>query len=183
MYKLISSSRDSDELPKGFHRSIEARERQLTNKKLTERKYHVRIYSKVVLNFADRQDKCSYSLGYELTLRRYRNNHVLSHPARANDAENVALAGSFIIDVISLYVPRYTTNISNQKLMLRHIVPKAATELSYAIRSSFTKDVTTQNNWTFELVMGGGNDIPIKVLVGFKQGDQINQPHQNKDDF
>ena len=67
--------------------------------------------------------------------------------------------------------------------MLRHIVPKAATELSYVNRSLFIKDVTTENNWTFELVMGGGNDIPIKILVGFKQGDQINQQHQNKDDF
>ena len=43
-YKLISSSRDSDDLSIGFHRSIEARERELTNNKTTKGNYHVRIY-------------------------------------------------------------------------------------------------------------------------------------------
>ena len=41
------------------------------------------------------------------------------------------------------------------------------------------EDVTTENNWTFELGVGDGNDIPIYVKVGFAQRDQFNQQHQN----
>ena len=41
VYKLISSSRDSDDLSVGFHRSIEARGRELTNKKTIKGNYHV----------------------------------------------------------------------------------------------------------------------------------------------
>ena len=43
MHKLISFSRDSDDLSIGFHRSIEARERELNNNKTTKGNYHVRI--------------------------------------------------------------------------------------------------------------------------------------------
>ena len=35
MYKLLSSSRDNDDLSIGFHRNIEAGERKLTNQKTT----------------------------------------------------------------------------------------------------------------------------------------------------
>ena len=43
------------------------------------------------------------------------------------------------------------------------------------------KDVTTENNWTFELGVGDGIDIPFKVLVGFTQRDHFNHQHQNND--
>ena len=117
-------------------------------------------------------------MGYRLTLQRNSDNHVLVHLAQAYDAANLALAGSVIIDDISLYTPHYTPSISNQKLMLEHIVSKAPTELSYIKRSSFMKDVTTENNWIFELGVGDGIDIPIYVIVGFLQRDQFNQQHQ-----
>ena len=58
--------------------------------------------------------------------------------------------------------------------MLRHIVSKAATEFTYIVRSSFMKDVTTENNWTFELGVGGDIGIPIYVIKGFMQRDQFN---------
>ena len=45
------------------------------------------------------------------------------------------------------------------------------------------KDVTTENNWTFELSVGDGIDVPIYVIVGFMQRDQFNQQHQNNDTF
>ena len=41
LHKLISSSRDSDDLSIGVHRSIEGRERKLTNNKTTKGIYHV----------------------------------------------------------------------------------------------------------------------------------------------
>ena len=67
--------------------------------------------------------------------------------------------------------------------MLGHIVCKAATELTYIKRSSFMKDITTENIWTFELGVGDGFNIPIYVVVGFLQREQFNQQHQNNDTF
>ena len=182
-HKLISSSRDSDDLSIGFHRSNEVRERELTDIKTTKGNYHVRIYLADIFGFAEHHDNCTYGLGYKLTLQRNSDNHVLSHPAQANDAANLALAGRVIIDDISWYVPHYTPSISNRKLLLSNINSKTPTELTYIKRSSFMKDVTTENNWTFELGVGDGLDVPIYVIVGFMQRDQFNQQHQNNDTF
>ena len=181
MHKLILSSRDSDDLSTGFHKSNGVRERELTNNKQTKGNYHVRIHLKIVFGSAEHHDNCTYGLGYKLTLQRKSDNHVLSDPAQANDAANLALARRVIIDDISLCVPHYTPSISNQKLMLGHIVSKTPTELTYSKRSSYMKDVTTENVWTFELGVGDGVDIPIHVIVGFMQKDQFNQQYQNID--
>ena len=167
MHKLISSNRDSDDLSIGFHRSKGIRERELTNNKTTKGNYHVRIYLKDIFGFAEHQDNCTYGLGEKITLQRNSDNHVLSHPAQDNDAANLALAGRVIIDVISWYVPHYTPSILNQKLMLRQIVSKTPTELSYNKRSSYMKDGTTEISWTFELGVGDGFGIPIYVNVAF----------------
>ena len=43
------------------------------------------------------------------------------------------------------------------------------------------KDLTTENNWTFELGVGNGIDIAICIIVGFMQRDQFNQQHRNND--
>ena len=67
--------------------------------------------------------------------------------------------------------------------MLGHNVSKAPTELSYTKRSSYKKDVTTENNWTFEVGVGDGFDIFFYVIVGFAQRDQFNQQHQKNDTF
>ena len=66
--------------------------------------------------------------------------------------------------------------------MLGHVVSKAATKISYIKRSSQMK-VTTENNWTFELGVGDGIDIPNDVIVGFMQRGQFNQQHQNAETF
>ena len=65
--------------------------------------------------------------------------------------------------------------------MLDHIVSRAATELTYIRRSLYTKDVTAENNWTFELGVKSGIDVPIYLKIGFMQKDQFNQQHQNVD--
>ena len=67
--------------------------------------------------------------------------------------------------------------------MLGHIICKAATELSSIKRPSYMKVVTTENNWTFELGVRDGIDIPIYVIIEFMQRDQFNQQHQNNDTF
>ena len=177
-YKFISSSRDSDDLSIGLHRSIEAREKELTNIKPIRRNYHVRTYLKGVFVFAEHQDNCTYCLGYKVTLQRNSGNHVLSHLAGVNDATNLALAGRAVIDDKSWYVTLYTPSIPNEKVKLGHIASRTATELSYIERSSQMKDETTETNGTFELDIGDGNDVPIYIIVGFRQRDQFNQQHQ-----
>ena len=104
----------------------------------------------------------------------------MSQRAGAADRKNLALAKRVVIEDIGLYVPHYPLNKSNQKLMLGHIVSKAATELSYFKTSSWMKNVTTEKKWTFELGVGDGIDIPICLTVGFIQKDQFNQQHQKR---
>ena len=135
MHKLISSSTGSDDLSIGFHRSNAIRENELTDKETTKGNYHVRIYLKDLFGFAEHHNNCSYWLGYKLTLQRNSDNDVLSHPAQANDAANLTLAGRVIIDDNSWYFPPYTPSISNQKLMLNKIASKTPTELTYIKRS------------------------------------------------
>ena len=80
--KIFSSSRDSDDLSIGFHRSIQARERDLTNKKQTKGNYHVEFLIKDIFEFADDQLNCAYGLGYNITIERKKANHVPSHIER-----------------------------------------------------------------------------------------------------
>ena len=181
LHKLISISRDSDDLSIGFHRSKGVREKELTDNKTTKGNYHVRTFLKDNFGFAEHQDNCTCGLGYKLTLQKNNDNHELSYPAQANDAINLALAGRVIIKDLSWYVVHYTRSISNQKFLWDYITSKDPTELAYIKRSSYMKDVTTENNWVFDLGEGDGIDLPIYVIVGFMQRDQFNQQHQNND--
>ena len=93
------------------------------------------------------------------------------------------MGGKVNIDDISLHVPHYTPNKSIQKLLLGHIVSRAATEQSYFKRPSYMKDGTTENNWPFELGVGDGIEIRFYKVAGYMQRDQFNQQHQNNDTF
>ena len=101
MYKWITSSRDSDDISIGFHRSIDARESELTNNRTTKANFHVRIYLEDIFGFAENQINCTYGLGYKLTLQRNSDNLVLNHRAGASNADNLALAGRIIIEDLS----------------------------------------------------------------------------------
>ena len=96
-----------------------------------------------------------------MTLHWNSDNHLFSHPTVANDAANLVLAGTNILNDISLNVPHHTPSISNQKSIMGHIVSKRAMELSYIKRLSYMKDVTTENNSNFELGVRDVVDIPI----------------------
>ena len=78
MYKLITSSRGSDDLSIGFDRDRNRRQRELTKNKTQKGNYHVRIYLKDVFGFAEYQQKATYGLGYKLTLTRNTDNAVLN---------------------------------------------------------------------------------------------------------
>ena len=70
MYKLLTSSRGSDDLSFGFDSDRNRRQRELTINKSQKGKYHVRNYLKDVFGFAEYQEKATYGLGYKLTLTR-----------------------------------------------------------------------------------------------------------------
>ena len=104
MYKLISSSKDRDDLSISFHRDVTTREKELTNGKETRGNYRVTFYLKDGFGFAEHQENAIYGLGYKLTLQRNSDNHVLSRRS-GTDAENDALAGRVLIEEISWNVP------------------------------------------------------------------------------
>ena len=78
MYKLITSSRDSDDLSIGFDRDRGRRQRELTNNKNIKGKYHLRIMLKDIFGFAEYEEKGTYGLGYKLTFTRNIDNAVLN---------------------------------------------------------------------------------------------------------
>ena len=63
MYKLITSTRGSDDLPIGFDRSHNRRRDELAQNKNIEDKYYVRIMVKDIFSFAEHHEKASYGLG------------------------------------------------------------------------------------------------------------------------
>ena len=144
MYKLITSSRGSDDSSIGFDRDRGKRLRKLTNNKSQKGKYHVRIYLKDVFGFAQNQEKCTYGLGYKLTLTRNTDNDVLN---KGNAINN----GKIKIIAIEWYVPHYTPSMQQQAILSKQIINKTPTQIQYPERSVFMKEVYTQNFWTFEL--------------------------------
>ena len=63
IYKLLSSSRDSDDLSIGFDLSRDRRKRELNNNKTQKGKYHLRIYLKIIFGFAEHQQVGTFGLG------------------------------------------------------------------------------------------------------------------------
>ena len=101
MYKLTTSSKDSDDLSLSFDRSRNRRKDELVLNKIMRGKYHLRFMLKDVLGFAEHQEKATYGPGYQLTLTRKKGDAVIDKPA--------GTAGARIkIDHIHWYVPHYT---------------------------------------------------------------------------
>ena len=76
MYKLITSSKDSNDLSIGFDHSRNRRDELALNKNI-KGKYHVKIMLKDVFGFAEHQEKATYGLGYKLTLTRNKDDAVI----------------------------------------------------------------------------------------------------------
>ena len=144
MYKLLTSSRGSDDLSIGFDRARKKRKRELTNNKKLKGKYHMRIYLKDIFGFAEHQEKATYGLGYKLTLTRNSDNAVLKET-------NATAIGKTKINSIEWYVPHYTASLKQQGIIMKQITDEIPTELRYVERSVFMKEVNTQNLWSFEL--------------------------------
>ena len=176
MYKLLSSCKGSDDLSIGFDRDRGRRQRELTNNKTQKGKYHVRIYLKDVLGFAEYQEKGTYGLGYKLTLTRNTDNAVLN---KANAINNSRVK----INALVWYVPHYTPSIQQQSILSKQILNKTPTQIQYPERSVFMKEVNTQNFWTFELGTQEGINIPTWVFVAFQQNDRRHDQNLNNDTF
>ena len=176
MYKLLSSSKGSDDLSIGFDRDRGRKQRALANNKTQKGKFHVRIYLKDVFGFVEYQEKGTDGLGYKLTLTRNTDNAVLN---KANAINN----GRIKINAIEWYVPHYTPSMQQQSILSKQILNKTPTQIQYPERSVFMKEVNTQNFWTFELGTQEGNNIPTRIFVAFQQNDRQHDQKLNNDTF
>ena len=175
-YKLLTSSKGSDDLSNGFDRDCNRRKRELTNNKNIKGKNHIRIYLKDIFGFAEHQEKATYGLGYQLTLPRTSDDAVLN--------KTIATAiDKYKINSIEWYVPHYTASVKEQNKLMQHIIDKIPTELRYVERSVFMKEVNTQNIWTFELGTHENMNVPIWIIVGFQQRDRQNSQKLANDTF
>ena len=176
MYKLLTSSKDSEDSSIGFDRSRGRRKNETSNNKSIKGKFHIRIYLKYVFGFAGHQEKGTYGLGYKLTLTRNTENAVLNKTAATNN-------GKVKINSLDWYIPHYSPNLEEYKKLMLEIKKNTPTLLHYPERSVFLKEVNTQNLWTFELGTQEGINVPIWIFVAFQQNDRQNDQDLNNDTF
>ena len=77
LYKLLTSTKGTDDLFIGFDRSRDRIKRELTDNKNNKGKYHLRSYLKDIFGFAEHQEVASYGLSYNITINRNTDNAVL----------------------------------------------------------------------------------------------------------
>ena len=176
MYKLLTSSKDSDDLSIGFDRNRGRRKSELSNNKCIKGKYHIRTYLKDIFGYAEHQEKGTYGLGYKLTLTRNTDNVVLNKAAATNNAK-------VKVNSLDWYVPHYSPNLEEYNKLMNQIKKNSPTLLHYPERSVFLKEVNTQNLWTFELGTQEGINVPKWIFVAFQQNDGQNDQDLNNDTF
>ena len=176
MYKLITSSKDSDDLSIGFRRNRGRRKNELANNKSIKGKYHIRIYLGDIFGFAEHQEKGKYGLGYKLTLTRNTDNAVLNKDDAVGN-------GRIKINSLDWYIPHCSPNLEEYNKLMQQIRKSTPTLLHYPERSVFMKEVNTQNLWSFELGTREGINVPIWRFVVFQQNDRQNDQIFNNDTF
>ena len=176
LYNLLKSSKDSDDLSIGFHRSRDRRKQGLTNNKNIKGKYHLRIYLKDIFGFAEHQVTATYGLGYKLSLIRNTDNSVLN---KANATNN----DKFKINSLEWYVPHYSPSLKEYNKLMNQIRNKSPKNLHYRERSVFMKEVNSHNFWTFELGVQPNVNVPMWVFGTFQQMDRQNDQNLNNDTF
>ena len=173
LYKLITSSKNSDDLSIGFDSSRARRQDDMTDNKRVKGRYLVRIMLRDVFG-SDHQEKATYGLGYKLTLTRNKDVGVIDKVAGIAEAR-------IKMDQIHWYVPHYTPSMAQQAILSKQILNKTPTELRYVERSVFMKEVNNQNLWTFELGSQENMSVPIWITIGFQQQDR--QDSQNLNNY
>ena len=122
MYKLLTSSKDSDDLSIGFDRNRGRRKNELSNNNTIKGKYHIRIYLKDIFGFAEHQEKGTYGLGYKLTLTRNTDNAILNK-------DNAVANGRVKINSLDWYVPHYSPNLEEYNKLMTQIRKNSPTLL------------------------------------------------------
>ena len=176
LYKLITSSEDTDDLFIGFDRSHDRRKQELTKNKNVKGKYQQRIMLKDVFGFAPHQEKATFGLGYKLTLTRNKEEAVIDKAGATVDA-------GIKIDHIHWYVPHSTPSIQQQGILSKQILSETPTELRYVERSLFMKEKNNQNLWNFELDSQESMNAPTWKITGFRQRDRQDSQKLNNDTF
>ena len=176
MYKLLTLSKDSDDLSIGSDRNRGRRKNELSNNKSIKSKYLIRICLKDIFGFAEHQEKGTYGLVYRMTLTRNTDKAVVNKTAATNDAK--VKKNTFV-----WYVPHYIPNLEKYSKIMNQIKKNTPTLLHYPEKSVFMKEVKTQNLWNFELSTQEGINVPIGTLVAFQQNDIQNDQGLNNDTF
>ena len=176
LYKLLTSSKDSEDSSIGFDRNRGRRKNELSYNKSIKCKFHIRIHLKDVFGFAGHQEKGTYGFGYKLTLTRNTDNAVLNKAAATNN-------GKVKINSLDWYIPHYSPKLEEYNKFMQQIKKNTPTLLHYPERSVFMKEVNTQNLWTFELGVQEGINVPIWIFVAFQQNDRQNDQELNNDTF
>ena len=132
MYKLLSSSRDSNDLSDGSGRSKDKRKQELPNIKVQKGKFHLRIYPKEVFGFAEYQETGTFGLSYRLTLTKNTDNAVLNKDNATNNAK-------IKINGIEWYVPHYVPSLEEYNKLMNQISKKTPTNLQYPEKPVFMK--------------------------------------------
>ena len=175
-YKLITSSKDSNDLFIGFDHSRNRRRDELALNKNIKGKYHVKAMLKDVFGFAEHQEKATYGLRYKLTLTRNKDDAVIDKAGGIADAR-------IRIDHIHWYVPHYTPSIQQQSTLSKQILSKTPAELRCVERFVFMKEINIQNVWNFELGSHENMNVPIWIIIGFQQRDRQDSQNLNNDTF
>ena len=120
LHKVITGVKSFDDLSIGFDRKRNRRRNVLSNNKIIQGKYRLRIMLRVVFVFAAHQKKSTYGLGFKLTLTRNKYEAVLDKVADIADAR-------IKLDHIHWYVHPYTPSIQHSKVyylnefLVRHL--------------------------------------------------------------
>ena len=176
MYKLKTSSRDSDDLSIGFDRSRNRRRDELAQIKNVKGKYHLKIMLTDVFGFAECQEEATYGLGYKRTLTRNKDEVVIDKIAGIGDAR-------IKIGQIHWYVPHYTPSMQQQGILSEQFSNNKLTELKYVERSVFVKQVNNQNVRNFEFGSQKNMKKPIWFIIGFQQQDRQDSQYLNIETF
>ena len=120
---------------------------------------------KVIFCFALLQKKCTYGLGYKLTLTRKGDTAVLNK-------DTATINAKIKINSIDWYVPHFTPNLPQQNILMKEIVNKIPTELRYVERSVLLKKLITQILWISEWGTQEGINFLIWMFIGFQQSDR-----------
>ena len=176
MYKLVSSSKGSDYLSIGFDRSRNTRKGELAKSKNVKGKHHLRIMLKDVFGFVEHEEKATFGLGYNLILKRDRDDALI------DKAGGIADAG-IKIDHIHWYLPHYIPSMQQESVISKQISNKIPTELRHIERSVFMKEVNIQNLWNCELGSEENMNVPIWINIGFQQQDREDSQNLNNDTF